>query len=60
VGVALEDGRSVYFVIFFPDPGQTLLDVCDAECQFIHEVREQHLYSAAPAVIGNYQGAGRP
>ena len=32
-GVALRDGHPVYFVIFFPEPepGQTLLDVCDAE-----------------------------
>ena len=33
VGVALREGHPVYFVIFFrePEPGQTLLDVCDAE-----------------------------
>ena len=33
VGVALRDGHPVYFVIFFrdPEPGQTLLDVCEAE-----------------------------
>ena len=33
VGVALRAGHPVYFVIFFrdPEPGQTLLDVCDAE-----------------------------
>ena len=31
VGVALREGHPVYFVIFFrdPEPGQTLLDVCD-------------------------------
>ena len=31
VGVALRAGHPVYFVIFFrdPEPGQTLLDVCD-------------------------------
>ena len=33
VGVALREGHPVYFVIFFrdPEPGQTLLDVCEAE-----------------------------
>jgi len=58
VGVALEDGHPVYFVIFFPEPepGQTLLDVCDAERKFIHEVHERHPDSAAPVVVGNCQG----
>ena len=38
VGVALREGHPVYFVIFFrePEPGQTLLDVCAAEQQFVH------------------------
>ena len=37
VGVALRDGHPVYFVIFFrePEPGQTLLDVCNAEREFV-------------------------
>lgn len=58
VGVALEDGHPVYFVIFFPDPepDQTLIDICDAERQFIHHVRDLHPDSAAPVVIGNCQG----
>jgi len=58
VGVALEDGHPVYFVIFFPEPepGQTLLDVCNAERKFIHEVHERHPDSAAPVVVGNCQG----
>ena len=44
VGVALREGHPVYFVIFFrdPEPGQTLLDVCAAEQQFVHKVRELH------------------
>jgi pimeloyl-ACP methyl ester carboxylesterase len=48
----------VYFVIFFPqpEPGQTLLDVCEAEKQFVHKVRELHPDSAKPAIIGNCQG----
>ena len=58
VGVALKDGHPVYFVIFFPEPeaGQTLLDVCNAERKFIHEVHERHPDSAAPVVVGNCQG----
>ena len=44
VGVALRAGHPVYFVIFFPDPepGQTLIDVCDAEKAFVRKVRELH------------------
>lgn len=58
VGVALREGHPVYFVIFFrdPEPGQTLLDVCAAEQQFIKKVRELHPDSPKPAIIGNCQG----
>jgi len=58
VGVALREGHPVYFVIFFPqpEPGQTLLDVCEAERQFVRKVRELHPDSAKPAIIGNCQG----
>ena len=58
VGVALRDGHPVYFVIFFrePEPGQTLLDVCEAEKQFVHKVRELHPDSSKPAIVGNCQG----
>src|SRR5436309_4192303 len=58
VGVALREGHPVYFVIFFrdPEPGQTLLDVCETEKQFVHKVRELHPHSAKPAIIGNCQG----
>ena len=44
VGVALRAGHPVYFVIFFrdPEPGQTLLDVCAAEREFVHKVRALH------------------
>src|SRR5262245_29203226 len=58
VGVALRDGHPVYFVIFFPDPepGQTLLDVCAAEREFVHRVRELHPDAPKPAVVGNCQG----
>ncbi|SOY63861.1 conserved hypothetical protein [Cupriavidus taiwanensis] len=58
VGVALRAGHPVYFVIFFrdPEPGQTLLDVCEAEQQFIKTVRALHPDSQKPAIIGNCQG----
>jgi pimeloyl-ACP methyl ester carboxylesterase len=58
VGVALRAGHPVYFVIFFrdPEPGQTLLDVCEAERRFVQEVRRLHPASAKPAIVGNCQG----
>ncbi|MBK7333381.1 MAG: DUF3141 domain-containing protein [Betaproteobacteria bacterium] len=58
VGVALRGGHPVYFVIFFrdPEPGQTLLDVCEAEKAFVRKVRELHPDSPKPAIIGNCQG----
>jgi pimeloyl-ACP methyl ester carboxylesterase len=58
VGVALREGHPVYFVIFFPEPqpGQTLLDVCDAERQFVRKVRSLHPDAPKPAVVGNCQG----
>jgi pimeloyl-ACP methyl ester carboxylesterase len=58
VGVALRAGHPVYFVIFYrdPEPGQTLLDVCMAEQQFVKKVRALHPDSAKPAIIGNCQG----
>ena len=56
--MALREGHPVYFVIFFrePEPGQTLLDVCAAEQQFVHRVRELHPQSPKPAIVGNCQG----
>jgi pimeloyl-ACP methyl ester carboxylesterase len=58
VGVALREGHPVYFVIFFrdPEPGQTLLHVCEAEQQFVKKVRELHPASPKPAIVGNCQG----
>ncbi|MFA9441738.1 DUF3141 domain-containing protein, partial [Uliginosibacterium sp. sgz301328] len=58
VGMALRAGHPVYFVIFFPnpEPGQTLMDVCAAEEQFVHKVRELHPDSAKPVIVGNCQG----
>jgi pimeloyl-ACP methyl ester carboxylesterase len=58
VGVALRAGHPVYFVMFYPDPEpeQTPLDVCAAEQQFVHKVRELHPDSPKPVVVGNCQG----
>jgi hypothetical protein len=57
VGVALHDGHPVYFVVFFPnpEPGQTLIDVCDAEREFVHRVRELHPDAPKPGIVGNCQ-----
>ena len=57
VGVALRAGHPVYFVMFFrdPEPGQTLLDVCAAEREFVHKVRALHPQSSKPAIVGNCQ-----
>jgi Protein of unknown function (DUF3141) len=57
VGVALREGHPVYFVIFFPnpEPKQTLLDVCEAEREFVHRVRTLHPDAPAPAIVGNCQ-----
>lgn len=70
VGVALNAGHPVYFVMFFPDPvpGQNLEDVQQAEVQFLEEVIRCHPEAELPAVIGNCQagwataliGADRP
>jgi pimeloyl-ACP methyl ester carboxylesterase len=58
VGVALQAGHPVYFVIFYPDPepGQTLADVTDAEAEFVRIVAERHPESPKPVLVGNCQG----
>jgi pimeloyl-ACP methyl ester carboxylesterase len=58
VGVALRAGHPVYFVVFFPtpEPGQTLIDVCNAERAFVKRVRELHPDAPKPAIVGNCQG----
>ncbi len=57
VGVALEAGHPVYFVMFFPrpEPGQTLRDVGQAEALFLKEVIRRHPEAERPCVIGNCQ-----
>ena len=39
-----------------PEPGQTLLDVCETESIFVKKVRELHPDSPKPVIIGNCQG----
>ena len=58
VGVALQFGHPVYFVIFFPEPepGQTILDVCAAETKFLETVVKRHPQSPKPTIYGNCQG----
>ena len=58
IGMALDAGHPVYFLIFFtvPMPGQTLTDVRNAQIRFVEEVRRLHPEDPKPAVIGNCQG----
>ncbi len=70
IGVALNFGHPVYFILFFtdPEPGQTIYDVQQAEVRFLEEVNKRHPDAEKPAVIGNCQagwaaaliGADRP
>lgn len=56
VGIALQQGFPVYFVIFFPEPcpGQTLADVHHALRRFVREVSQRH-DGQAPVLYGNCQ-----
>jgi pimeloyl-ACP methyl ester carboxylesterase len=58
VGVAMQFGHPVYFVIFFPEPepGQTILDVSAAETKFLETVVKRHPKSPKPTIYGNCQG----
>lgn len=70
IGVALDHGHPVYFILFFtdPEPGQTISLVQEAEVRFLKEVCRLHPDAPRPAVIGNCQagwataliGADRP
>ena len=57
IGMALEHGYPVYFILFYaePMPGQTLSDVEAAEARFIKEIVALHPYADAPAIMGNCQ-----
>lgn len=58
VGEAFEKGHAVYFVTFrqWPEPGQTLADVRDAEAAFLDAIRARHPDVEKPVLIGNCQG----
>ncbi len=58
IGMALDAGHPVYFMIFFidPVPDQTLADVRNAQIKFVEKIRELHPKAPKPAVIGNCQG----
>ncbi|MDY0360698.1 MAG: DUF3141 domain-containing protein [Desulforegulaceae bacterium] len=57
IGMALQAGHPVYYIIFFPQPekGQTLEDVKNAEIKFIEEVKRLHPDAPKPSIIGNSQ-----
>ncbi|MBI2738985.1 MAG: DUF3141 domain-containing protein [Rhodospirillales bacterium] len=56
VGVALDQGHPVYFVIFYPEPapGQTLADVLHALRRFVEAVAARHP-ATRPILYGNCQ-----
>ena len=58
IGMALDAGHPVYFLIFFtmPMPSQTLVDVRNAQIRFVERVCELHPHAPRPAIIGNCQG----
>lgn len=70
IGVALDYGYPVYFIMFSPEPapGQTIAAIQQTEIQFLEEVGRRHADAPKPAVIGNCQagwaaaliGADRP
>lgn len=70
IGIALDYGHPVYFIMFSPDPvpGQTIAAVQQAEIRFLEEVASRHPNAPETAVIGNCQagwaaaliGADRP
>ena len=58
IGFALRAGHPVYFVGFYPEPvpGQTLVDIGEAEARFLEEVIRRHPGAGnKPFVIGNCQ-----
>ena len=57
IGMALEHGHPVYFILFYtePIPGQTLPDVIYAMQKFMEKVIELHPNADAPAMMGNCQ-----
>lgn len=56
VGMALQEGHAVYFVVFYPEPvpGQELSQVLHALRRFVEEVARRH-DGRAPVLYGNCQ-----
>lgn len=57
IGESLRAGHPTYFIAFShsPEPGQTLLDIIEAEAHFIEYVANHHPDADKPVVIGNCQ-----
>lgn len=57
IGVALDYGHPVYFILFYtdPEPNQTISRVQNAEIRFLKEVARRHPHAPKPAIIGNCQ-----
>lgn len=57
IGMALEHGHPVYFILFYtePIPGQTMPDVITAMEKFMEKIMELHPHADAPAIMGNCQ-----
>ncbi len=57
IGMALDHGHPVYFILFYtePMPGQILKHVVEAEERFIEEVASRHPEAENPAIMGNCQ-----
>ncbi|MDZ7810098.1 MAG: DUF3141 domain-containing protein [Arhodomonas sp.] len=58
VGVALRAGHPCYFIGFlpYPEPGQTVEDVVEAEVTFLRQVNQRHAEtSERPMVVANCQ-----
>ena len=58
IGVAMKAGHPAYFIGFLPDPmpGQTILDITQAEAIFLETVIARHPEAEGkPCVIGNCQ-----
>ena len=59
IGVALRAGHPCYFIGFlpYPEPGQTVEDVVEAEVAFLRLVNQRHSERGAekPMVVGNCQ-----
>ncbi|MCW4646452.1 DUF3141 domain-containing protein [Pseudomonas aeruginosa] len=57
IGESLRAGHPTYFIAFShtPEPGQTLLDIVEAEARFIEAVSNRHHGAGKPVIIGNCQ-----